>query len=70
MSTTEMVIRRLDEELEELVAQMNLYFRQIKSGKCLQNDLLVYVAPLPLRTRSRLMVVSGGSVVGFCFQQV
>lgn len=31
MSTTEMVIKRLDEELEELVAQMNVYFRQIKS---------------------------------------
>lgn len=31
MSTTEMVIKRLDEELEELVAQMNIYFRQIKS---------------------------------------
>ena len=29
-----MVIKRLDEELEELVAQMNVYFRQIRSGKC------------------------------------
>lgn len=44
MSTTEMVIKRLDEELEELVAQMNIYFRQIKSGKC-KSDLITSMTP-------------------------